>query len=166
MRQKRILLGFVETMNLIDEDDGSPAHPPRLFRGSHDVFDFPDTGQHCAKRDERRLRHLRDDLRQSRFAHAWRAPEDHRRYLVPFDCGSQWFAGIEQMALTKNFIERLRPHAVGERSIGRWTNGLVVFEKRATHCILLMAAPYRACIRSAHVIVSASRPRTGSRPSQ
>ena len=135
MRQKRILLGFVETMNLIDENDGSASHSPRLFPGCHDLFDFLDTGQHGAEWHERRLRHLRDDLRQRRFAYAWRAPQDHRWHLIPLDCGSQRLAGIEEMSLTKHFIEGLRPHAVGERSIGRRTDRLVVSKKGTTHFI-------------------------------
>ena len=44
VRKKRILLGFVEAMNLVDENDGARAVLPRALRVGHHLLDFLDPG--------------------------------------------------------------------------------------------------------------------------
>src|SRR5207249_9474982 len=156
MRQKRILLSFIEPVNLIHEYDRPLARSAGLYGCGHDVLDFFDTGQDGAERNECGLGHFRDDLCESRLAHAWRSPQDHRRDLISFDCCSQRFAGLQQMPLPEYFVQRFRSHAVGEWSVDGWTGRLVFFKEESAHfidgCVLpfisLMAAFFIEAARS------------------
>src|SRR3989442_38855 len=59
--QKRILLGFVEAMNFVDEDHRATAHPARPLGVGHHSLDFLDAAEHGAEWDELAMRHTRDD---------------------------------------------------------------------------------------------------------
>ena len=52
VRKESILLGFVEAVNFIDEDDRAVAGFGFQFRSGHDFLDFLDAGQDRAERDE------------------------------------------------------------------------------------------------------------------
>ena len=52
MRQKGILLRFVEAVNFVDEDDGARAVLAGAVGIAHDLLDFLDAGEHGGKLDE------------------------------------------------------------------------------------------------------------------
>ncbi len=115
MRQKGVLLGLVEAVNLVDEDDGPGAEVARFFGIGHDLLDFLDPGQHGRKLDELRLGAMGDDLRQRGFAHARRTPKKNRARIVALDLHAQWLAGAEDVFLAGELVQIARPHAVGQR---------------------------------------------------
>src|SRR4029077_9603074 len=93
-RQERILLRFVEAMNLVDEDDrassGGAAEP---FGLRHDVANFLDAGEHGAEGDKPRLGRVRNNPREGGFARARWSPENDRLEQVAFDRLAQRLAG-------------------------------------------------------------------------
>ena len=69
MRKKRVLLRLVESMNLVDEKNRSTiAHSPGLLRFFNGLFDVFHARKNRAQRFKIRLRLLRDDFRERRFA--------------------------------------------------------------------------------------------------
>ena len=85
VRQKSVLLGFVEAMHLVDEDDGASAVLPCPLGVGHDLLDFLDPAEHGGELDEVGVSHAGDDLGQRGFAHAGRSPEDQRAGIVALD---------------------------------------------------------------------------------
>ena len=95
MRQKRILLRFIETVDFIDEDDGPRAVDAGALGIGHDLFDFFDSDQHCGELDELRFGQARDNLRQRGLTRARRAPENQRADVVALDLRTQRLAGAD-----------------------------------------------------------------------
>ena len=62
VRQKCVLLRFVETMDFINEDDGPGAILAGAFSVSHDLLDFLYAGQHGRKLNELRFGHASNNL--------------------------------------------------------------------------------------------------------
>ena len=89
------MLGFVEAVNFVDEDDGAGTVLASAFGVGHDLLDFFDAGEDGGEFDEVRLGHVRDDLRQRSLAGAGRAPEDERTGIVALDLSAQRFAGTD-----------------------------------------------------------------------
>ena len=116
MGQEGVLLGFVEAMDFVDEDNGPRAVLLGALGVGHDLLDFLDAGEHGGELDELGLGHAGDDLRQRGFAGAGRSPEDERTDVVALDLRAQRLAGADQVLLSDEFVERARTHAVGERA--------------------------------------------------
>ena len=57
------MLRFIETVNLINKDNGPRAVLARSLRIRHNLLDLFDPGKHSGEFDEFRLCHLRNDLR-------------------------------------------------------------------------------------------------------
>ncbi len=124
MREKRILLGLVETVNFVDKDDGAMAGAGFLLGHGHDLLDFLDAGENGAEGDELGTRQARNEARESGLAAAGRAPEEHGAKIVIFNLHAKRFAGTEKFFLAHEFIERARAHAFGERLVGSRDFGL------------------------------------------
>jgi hypothetical protein len=116
VREECILLRFVEAMNFVDEDDGARAVLAGAVGIAHDLLDFLDAGEHSGKLDEVGLGDAGNDLGERSLAGARRTPEDHRGGVVALDLHAQRFAWPDQVFLSDEFIERARPHAVGQRA--------------------------------------------------
>ena len=129
VRQKGILLRFVEAVDFVDEDDGARAVLAGALGIAHDLLDFLDAGEHGGELDEVGLGDAGNDLGERGFAGAGRAPEDHRGGIVALDLHAQRFAGADQVLLADEFIERARAHAVGERACALG-GGIVVRDGR------------------------------------
>ena len=123
--QKGILLGFVEAMHLVDEDDGALAGAMRVLGRGHDVLNFADAAEHGAEGDEFGLRAARDQARQSGFAAAGRPPQNHGAEIVALDGHAEGLAGAEECLLAGKLLEGARAHAFGERA-RRVHGGVVV----------------------------------------
>src|SRR5215469_2339121 len=114
VRKKGILLGFVEAMDLVDEDDGAVAGARLVFGGGHDVLDFLDASKDRTERDEICVRDASDEARERSFATAGRSPEEHRADVVAFDLQAQRLSWTEKLFLPDELVELARPHAFGE----------------------------------------------------
>ena len=90
-RQKSILLGFIEAVNLIHEQDGFPAEQAAFIRLFHDLPDLLDSARYRGKIDKIGARTVCDDARQRRLPYAGRPPEDHRADLISLDQSAQYF---------------------------------------------------------------------------
>src|SRR5947207_15896210 len=112
MRQERILLRLVESMNFIHKNSRSRPILPRSFRVRHHLLDFLDSGKYRAELDELRASHVRDDLRQRSLSSARRSPENKRPDIVALNLCAQWLARRDQVLLPNEFIERSRTHPV------------------------------------------------------
>ncbi len=132
--KKSVLLGFVEAMDFVDEDDGALAAVGFVFGGGHDFLDFLDAGEDGAEGDEFRAREAGNHSRERGFAAARRTPQEHRGDLVVFDLLAERFAGAEEFFLADEFVERAGAHALGERLVRRSLRRRVVgsLEKRLT----------------------------------
>ena len=115
MRQKRVLLRFVEAVDLIHEHSRSRAVLARSFRVRHDLLDFFDPRKHCAELDELRAGHVRDDLRQRGLTSSWRSPQDQGSDIVALNLRPQRLARRDQVLLPDEFIQRARTHPVRQR---------------------------------------------------
>src|SRR5436305_5090551 len=115
MRQKRVLLRFVEPVDFIHEHCRPRAVLARSFRVRHDLLDFFDPRKHRAELDELRARHVRDDLRQRGLTSSWRSPEDQGSDIVALNLRSQWLARRDQVLSPNEFIQRARTHPVRQR---------------------------------------------------
>jgi hypothetical protein len=113
--QQRVLLGPVEAVDLVDEQDRAPPARPEPLPGplehGPDVLD--------ARAGRAQLLELRpggagDDLGQGGLAGARRAPEHDRAQLVGLDQGAQAAPGAEHVALADVLVEGGRAHPGGE----------------------------------------------------
>ena len=77
VRKKSVLLGFVEAVDFVDEDDGAVTGARFVFCGGHDVLDFLDAGENGTEGNEIGVRQPGDDAREGGLAAAGRAPEKH-----------------------------------------------------------------------------------------
>ena len=112
--QEDVLLGFVEAVDLVDEEDR--AHAAELVaRAVAHLADLGDVGDHARAAHEFALRGARDHLREGGLAAAGRAEEDDVREAVRLDHAAEELAGPEDVRLSGDFLERARPHARRER---------------------------------------------------
>ncbi len=116
VREKRVLLSFVEAMNLVDEDDGARAEVAGFGRVCHYLFDLFDPAQYRGELDEVSFRDASNNLRERRFSHSGRTPKNDGAWVVAFDLQAQRLARSEQMFLADDFVERARTHAFRQRS--------------------------------------------------
>src|SRR5271155_2778406 len=116
MRQKRVLLRFIEAVHFIDEDDSAAPIVARGLRGGHYLLDFLNPGEDRAEGNEIRTRAVGNHASESRFAAAGRAPKKHRANIVALNLHAQRFAGPKQIFLPDKFVGRLRTHAVRQRA--------------------------------------------------
>ena len=110
--QKRILLRFVEAVNLVDEENGSRVHLGGLGRIGHHLLDLFDAAGDGGELDEGGLGGFGNDLGKSGFAHARRTPEDHRAGVVALDLHAQRLAGADEMLLPEQFVQAARAHSL------------------------------------------------------
>jgi hypothetical protein len=113
--QEGVLLGLVEAVDLIDEEDGAGAEFRRFFGVDHDLLDLLDAGEHGGELDEAGAGDVGDDAGEGGLADSGRSPEDHRGRVVALDLNAERLAGGEEMLLADVLVEVARAHAVGER---------------------------------------------------
>ncbi len=109
--QKGVLLGLVEAVNLVDEEDGAGVHLRGLRGGRHHLLDLLDAAHDGGELDEAGLRGFSNDFGESGFAYAGRTPEDHGAGVVALNLHAEGFAGAEQVFLAAVFLEGARTHA-------------------------------------------------------
>ncbi|CAK0752713.1 conserved hypothetical protein [Gammaproteobacteria bacterium] len=121
MRQEGVLLGLVETMNLVDEQQG--AHPD-FSRPSgliHRFANLPDPGQYRRQGDEPPSGPLGHQASQGGFASPRWAPQDHGMQAPLLDGTAQGAAFSDQMPLAHELIKTPGTQTIrqGSRGIGK-----------------------------------------------
>ena len=91
---------------------------PVAFRLLHHLPDFLDAAGDGGEGDEVALGLMGDNLRERRFAHARRPPENHRGHQIALNHAAQNLSLAEQMLLSGKFIEVLRAKAFRQRRGG------------------------------------------------
>ena len=115
VRQERVLLGLVEAVDLVDEEDRALAAEREALRGLGDEApDLLDAGEHGGERGEVRLGVRREQGGERRLPGARRSPEDHRVEVARLDGDAKEPPGSEEMRLADELVEALRPHPLGE----------------------------------------------------
>jgi hypothetical protein len=119
MRQKRVLLAFVETVHLVDKHDGA-ATALRLPDAGllHRLADVLDAAQHRRDGDEVRVKTAGHEPRDGGLAHAGRAPEDAAVRLAGFKRDAQRHAFTQQVLLAYHLAQILRAQAFGQGLVG------------------------------------------------
>ena len=118
-RQQRVLLGLVEAVDLVEEEDGrAPARLAALARPGDHRSDLGTTGVDGRLLLDRPAGGVGDDPSDRRLAGARRTVQDHRVRPGGLDRGAQGRARGEQMLLADQVLERSGPHPHGERRGG------------------------------------------------
>ena len=132
-----VLLGLVEAVNLIDEEDGAGVHLGGLRGGGHHLLDLLDAAHDGGELDESSLGGLGDDLGQCGLAHAGRTPEDHGTGVVALDLHAERFAGADEVLLSEQFLQTARAHPLGQgRDAERPTRAFGFAVEEAHRCSL------------------------------
>jgi len=109
--QQNVLLGFVEPVDLVDEEDRpGPARPEPVGRRSHDPPDIGHVALHPAEPLEYRSGGPGDDLGECGFPGSGRAVEEDGGDPVGLDRPAQELARTEDVLLPGVFFERAGPH--------------------------------------------------------
>ena len=115
-REQRVLLGLVEAVDLVEEEDRPRAVRAEPVAGAlEDAADVVDAGRDGRELLERGARRLGDDAGERRLADPRRAVEDHRRRPVALDREPQGRALGEHVPLADELVERARPDALRQR---------------------------------------------------
>jgi len=120
MRQKGVLLAFVEAVHLIDEHDGAAIELlARHLRPLDGLADVLDAGHHGGERDHFRVKRIGEQSCQGCFADARRPPENHRVRHAGLNGVCQRLAFAQQMRLSDHFGNGLGSQAFGQRCVSR-----------------------------------------------
>ena len=124
-----VLLGLVESMNLVDEEDHprEPVSMSRLGVGDH-LAQVGDATGDGGERRKAGVGESGDHSRDRGFAAARRSPEDAGRGCVGLDRAAERCVGSDEMRLSDDFVEAARSHPSGERRV--MINRLRHFEER------------------------------------
>ena len=116
VRQQRVLLGLVEAVDLVDEEDGraTAALGPRHAPGHHRAHVL-DATRGRREHLHGRLDRLRQQACQRRLAHARRSPQHHRDQPPALDHAPQCPALTDERLLPGELLEAARAHARGQR---------------------------------------------------
>jgi hypothetical protein len=114
--QQDVLLGFVEAVDLVDEEDGGLAAQVAPGAGLVDLgADFGDVGFDAIEGLEAGAGGAGDDAGEGGFTGAGRSVEDQRGEAVGLDRAAEEFSFAEDVLLAGDLVERPRPHPGGER---------------------------------------------------
>src|SRR5262249_28925767 len=127
VRQERVLLGLVEAVDLVDEENGAASADGAFRLGlGRDLTYLLHAREYSREGRETRTDHLGHEPSESGLTGAWRSPEDHRVQRAVLERAPQHLAGPDQMLLPDDLVEASRPHPIGERARrygrvgGRW----------------------------------------------
>ncbi len=119
MGQEGVLLGLVEPVYLVDEQDGGPAGAAGGLCARHRLPDVLDAAQHRRDGEELRVEGLGHQAREGGLPGTGRAPEDHRVRAPCLEGDAQRLARAEQVFLPDDFVQAARAHALGQRRADR-----------------------------------------------
>ena len=114
--QKTVLLGAVEAVDLIDEQQRPLPGPPPPRRLLECALEVGDAGEHRGQLHEMQPRAVGKQASDGGLAAAGRAPEDQRGQRAPLQHAGERAVGAEQMVLSHDIVERPRAQAIGQRA--------------------------------------------------
>ena len=113
--EQTVLLGAIEAVDLVDEQErGLAGAPPRL-RLLVDLAQIGHARHHRRQLDQRLIEAPGEQPGQRGLAGAGRAPQDDRAELAAGEHAPERRVGAEQMVLADQLVEGLRAQPVGER---------------------------------------------------
>jgi hypothetical protein len=117
MRQKRVLLAFVETMNFVYKHNGSlRLQPIQCGLGFVDRFsNVFDATQHRTDADKLRIKCIRHEPSNGGFADSRRPPQNATVWLSRFKCQAKGQALTNQMLLTNDLTQMPGTQALCQR---------------------------------------------------
>src|SRR6266496_3080758 len=116
VRQKNVLLRFVEMMDLINKQNRLLARSAEAIRcRSDNATHFCDVAFHATNSNEFCMSHLRNNPSKRCLSAARRPGENHRWQTIGFNCPTQKFSRPEDMFLADEFFEGARAHPRSER---------------------------------------------------
>ena len=114
--QEGVLLGLVEAMNLVDEEDGAgEAVASSGLGGGDDLAQVGDAAGDGRESSESGVGDSRDHPGDRRLAAARRTPKDAGGRGIGFDRSAQRCVGSDQLDLADDLVEIAGPHARRER---------------------------------------------------
>ena len=117
--QEAVLLGAVEAVDLVHEQQGLLADPDMLARLGEHLLQVGDAREDRRDGDEAHADRIGEQAGDRRLAGAGRPPQDHRGELARRHHPPDRAVGAGQMLLPDHVLEPLRPQPVGERRILR-----------------------------------------------
>ena len=114
--KEAVLLGAVEAVDLVDEQQRGPALGMAQAGGLEDLLEVGDAGEDGADLDEGGVGRGGEEAGDGGLADAGRAPEDGRAERAGGEHVAERGARAEQVVLADHVGEALRPQAVGERA--------------------------------------------------
>jgi hypothetical protein len=115
--QETILLGAIEAVDLIDEQQCALAGAGGVARGGEGGLEIGDAGENRRDRREAHADRIGQQAGERRLAGAGRSPEDHRGEAPGGDHAADRAIRAGQMILTDDLGERARPQTIGEGRI-------------------------------------------------
>ena len=112
--QEGVLLGLVEAMDLVYEEDGAGAEAGEFFGFDHDLFDLFDAAEDSGEFNEAGLGSLRDDFGEGGFADAGRTPEDHGGRVITLNGQAEWLARGKEVLLAGVLLNGAGAHFFSE----------------------------------------------------
>ena len=119
VRQEAVLLGAVEAVDLVHEQQGLLPGAGGGARLGENLLEVGDAGEHRRDRDEAQADGIGEQPRDAGLAGAGRPPQDHRGETAGGDHAPDRAVGAGQMLLADDLVEAARPQAVGERRVRR-----------------------------------------------
>jgi len=109
--KQRVLLGLVEAVDLVEEQDRPrPVQVQPLLRLCDRAPDLDDTGHHGRHRREMRTHLGREKAGEAGLAGPGRTPQQQRGQVSPGDAPAQGTALADEVHLADELIEGPRPH--------------------------------------------------------
>ena len=129
MRQEAVLLGTIEAMDLVDEQQRAPALLAARLGAVEGFAQILHAGEDGRKLLELELRLVGEQPRHRRLAGTRRPPEDEARQPAALEHARQGAAGTDELILSDDLGKLRRPQPVGERA-GRALLKSCGFEQR------------------------------------
>ena len=121
MRQKSILLTFIESVHLINKYDGPftlvPAQPEPDIGLLHGLTNVFHTAEHCRHGDEVRIKTVSHQPCDGSFTDTRRSPQNATVRLTGLKRDAQRHPFAQQVLLANDTTQRFWPQAFSERNI-------------------------------------------------
>ena len=115
-RQEAVLLGAVEAVDLVDEQQRALPGAPPARRLVERALQVGDAGEHRRELHEMQAGAGGEQAGDGGLAAARRAPQDQRGQRAARQHARQRAVGAEQVVLPDHLVERARPQPVGQRA--------------------------------------------------
>ena len=115
VREERVLLGTVESMDLVDEQERALPDLPALPSSLKDLPEVRNTGERRREGFEGQVGLLGEEPGDGRLPAPGRSPQHHRREPLSIDHPPDWGNTREEMVLPDDIGQRVRTQTVRQR---------------------------------------------------